>query len=88
VNLRDAPDEAAFREEVDRALKDGFTAEEVAAAKSGYLQSRQVTRAQDSGLASRLTNYRFIGRTMEWGKRILFFIHVCKAEFYSRYSGT
>jgi zinc protease len=58
--------ETAFREEIERALKDGFTAEEVAAAKSGYLQSRQVSRAQDSGLAGRLNNYRFIGRTMQW----------------------
>ncbi len=58
--------EAAFREEIDRALKDGFTPEEVAAAKSGYLQSRQLSRSQDSGLAGRLSSYRFIGRTMQW----------------------
>jgi zinc protease len=34
--------EAAFKEEIDKALKEGFTAEELKAAKSGYLQSRQV----------------------------------------------
>ncbi|MGH9871320.1 MAG: M16 family metallopeptidase [Pyrinomonadaceae bacterium] len=56
--------EAAFKEEIARMLKDGFTAEEVAAAKSGYLQSRQVSRAQDNELASRLNNYLFIGRTL------------------------
>jgi zinc protease len=33
-------------------LKDGFTAEEVEAAKSGYLQSRQVSRAQDNELVT------------------------------------
>jgi zinc protease len=56
--------EAAFKEEIARMLKDGFTAEEVAAAKSGYLQSRQVSRAQDNELANRLNNYLFIGRTL------------------------
>ncbi|HLR04400.1 MAG TPA: pitrilysin family protein, partial [Pyrinomonadaceae bacterium] len=45
--------EAAFKEEIARMLKDGFTAEEVEAAKSGYLQSRQVSRAQDNELLNR-----------------------------------
>lgn len=58
--------EADFKEEVARALKDGFTAEEVAAAKSGYLQSRTVQRAQDNSLAGRLANYLFLNRTMAW----------------------
>ena len=58
--------EAAFKEEIARMLKDGFTAEEVEAAKSGYLQSRQVSRAQDNELASRLNNYLFIGRTLQF----------------------
>ncbi|HEX8181103.1 MAG TPA: hypothetical protein VF525_16265, partial [Pyrinomonadaceae bacterium] len=47
-------------------LKDGFTPEEVEAAKSGYLQSRQVSRAQDNELAGRLNNYLFLGRTLQW----------------------
>jgi zinc protease len=58
--------EAAFKEEIARMLKDGFTAEEVEAAKSGYLQSRQVSRAQDNELTSRLNNYLFLGRTLQW----------------------
>jgi zinc protease len=58
--------EAAFKEEIARMLKDGFTAEEVEGAKSGYLQSRQVSRAQDNELASRLNNYLFIGRTLQF----------------------
>ena len=56
--------ETAFKEEIARMLKDGFTDEEVTAAKSGYLQSRQVSRAQDNELANRLNNYLFIGRTL------------------------
>jgi zinc protease len=58
--------EAAFKEEIARMLKDGFTAEEVEAAKSGYLQSRQVSRAQDNELAGRLNNYLFLTRTLKW----------------------
>jgi zinc protease len=58
--------EAAFKEEIARALKDGFTAEEVATAKSGYLQSRQLSRSQDQELASRLLSNRFLNRTLAW----------------------
>src|SRR5262249_50114848 len=58
--------EAAFKEEMERALKDGFTAQEVEAAKSGYLQSRQVSRAQDRELVGRLSSYAFLNRTLAW----------------------
>jgi zinc protease len=58
--------EVAFKEEIDKALKDGFTADEIKAAKSGYLQSRQVSRAQDAGLANSLTNNLYLNRTMQW----------------------
>jgi zinc protease len=58
--------EAAFKEEIDRMLKDGFTADEVAAAKSGYLQSRQVSRAQDNELAGRINGFLFLDRTLQW----------------------
>ena len=58
--------EAAFKDEIARMLRDGFTAGEVEAAKSGYLQSRQVSRAQDNELAGRMNNYLFLGRTFAW----------------------
>ena len=58
--------EAAIKEEIARALKDGFTAEEVDAARKGYLQSRQLSRAQDSELAGRVASYRFLNRTLAW----------------------
>ncbi len=58
--------EAAFKDEIARALKDGFTEEEIKAAKSGWLQSRQVSRAQDSELAGRMRNFLFINRTLAW----------------------
>jgi zinc protease len=58
--------EAAFKEEIDKMLKDGFTGAEVDAAKSGYLQSRQVSRAQDNELAGRLNSFLFLDRTLQW----------------------
>jgi zinc protease len=58
--------ESAIKEEIARALKDGFTAEEVEAAKKGYLQSRQLSRAQDGELAGRLASFSFLNRTLAW----------------------
>ena len=58
--------ETAIREELERARKDGFTAAELAGAKSGLMQQRQQTRAEDSALASGWTSYLYRGRTYEW----------------------
>jgi zinc protease len=58
--------EAAFKEEIARMLKDGFTAEELKDAKSGWMQSRQLSRAQDNELVERLRNYLFLDRTVTW----------------------
>lgn len=61
---------AAVKEEIARVNKEGFTAEELEAAKSGLLQSRQVARAQDASLAGTLNNNLFIGRNMEFDEKI------------------
>ncbi len=58
--------EQAFKEEFERVLKEGFTAEEIAQAKSGWEQSRSVSRAQDNSLSGTLGHYLFIGRTLAW----------------------
>jgi zinc protease len=58
--------ESAVREEIERARRDGFTAEEVAAAKSGWLQGRQVSRSQDAELAGLLQRELFTDRTLAW----------------------
>ncbi|MFN9153570.1 MAG: M16 family metallopeptidase, partial [bacterium] len=55
--------EAAVREELQRALADGFTEQEVASAKSGYLQSVRVARSSDTRLAAALASNQFLGRT-------------------------
>ncbi len=44
--------ETIFREELDSARRDGFTAEELSNAKSGLLASRRQGRAQDGFVAS------------------------------------
>jgi zinc protease len=58
--------EAAVKEEISRALADGFTDDEVKAAKAGWLQSNQVTRAQDNSLAGRLNTVSYLNRTLGW----------------------
>jgi zinc protease len=60
--------EAAIREELDRALKDGFTQAELDAAKSGLLQQRLQNRAQDSVVAAGWTRNLHMGRTYAWSK--------------------
>jgi len=60
--------EKAFGEELARVLADGFTADELKAALSGWLQSRQVSRAQDGALAGKLATYLFLGRTLAWDR--------------------
>jgi len=58
--------EAAYKEELAKALAEGFTADEVAKGKSGYLQTRQINRAQDNILAGTLASYLFLDRTFKW----------------------
>lgn len=58
--------EAAFREEIEKASRDGFTSEELEAAKSGWLKSRKVGRSGDAELANLLNWYLFVGRDLNW----------------------
>jgi zinc protease len=58
--------ETAIREEVEKLLKDGVTAEEVTRAKSGYLQQQQVVRASDERLAGLLADTLYESRTMAY----------------------
>jgi zinc protease len=58
--------EKAIREEIARAVKDGFTAEEVESGKKGILEARRLARTQDRALASRIGMYLYIKRTFAW----------------------
>ena len=55
--------EAALREEIARALKDGFSAQELDAARNGLLNFRRLSRAQDDTLASQLASNLYLDRT-------------------------
>lgn len=58
--------EKAFKEEVQKVVTEGFTADEVAQAKAGWLLNRQRGRGSDAGIALTLQNYLFLGRTYKW----------------------
>jgi zinc protease len=58
--------QAAVIEELTKAIQGGFTAEEMARAKSGWLQSRQLNRAEDASLARSLSSHDYNGRTLAW----------------------
>ena len=62
--------EAAFREEIARALKDGFTADELREGQSGLLNFRRLSRAQDEVLAAQLAGNLYLGRTFELSARV------------------
>ena len=56
--------EDAFKDEIDKVLKNGFAEDEVAAAKKTYLEERMIGRAQDAGLARTLAQNEQFGWTM------------------------
>ena len=58
--------EHAIREEIARALKDGFTDAELAAGKQGLLEARRLARTDDGTLAGRLASYLYLGRSFAW----------------------
>jgi zinc protease len=60
--------EAAIREELERALKDGFTQAELDGAKSGLLQQRVQNRAKDNVVAAGWTRNLYMNRTYSWSK--------------------
>jgi zinc protease len=57
--------EAAFKEELARLLRDGFTQEELEAARTGWLQGRTLGRSQDGQLAGRLATDLYLERTFK-----------------------
>lgn len=58
--------EQAIREEIGRALSDGFSSSEIASAKSAILQARLLGRSTDRGLAGELARHLYLGRTFAW----------------------
>ena len=61
---------AAYLEEVVKVVEKGFTPEEIAEAKKGWLQARNVSRATDRELARTLTAREFQSRTLSWDETL------------------
>jgi zinc protease len=62
--------EAAFREEVARVLRDGFTAQELAEGQRGLLGFRRLSRSQDANLANALSSNLVLDRTFALSARV------------------
>lgn len=62
--------EAALREELQKAITEGFTEAELLDAKKAWRQSDEVGRTQDANLANQLAGYLNIGRTMNFDKEL------------------
>jgi len=60
----------ALNEEIARAVRDGFTAAEVADAKKALLQERALARTQDARLASELVRQSYLGRTFAYSAQL------------------
>jgi zinc protease len=58
--------EVAFNEELQKALKDGFTDDEVAKAKKMWLDQQTVSRTEEGSIAGILSSRERWGRTMDW----------------------
>jgi zinc protease len=58
--------ETDFNEELARALKDGFTADEVEKAKKTWLDQHVQARTEESRVASILAEREHWGRTLQW----------------------
>jgi zinc protease len=56
--------QASFKDELERFVKDGVTADELAQAKQALSQSRAVRRAQDADVARTINNQVYLGRSM------------------------
>jgi len=62
--------EAAFMDEMAKILDKGFTAEEIADAKKGWLQGRSVSRSTDRELARTLALREYYNRTLKWDETL------------------
>ncbi|HEY2864628.1 MAG TPA: pitrilysin family protein [Casimicrobiaceae bacterium] len=58
------------QDEVERAEREGFSAEEVAEAKRALLQQRRLARTQDATLAAALNEQSFVGRTFAYSAKL------------------
>jgi zinc protease len=70
-NPQNAPKvEVSIKDELARTLKDGFTEDEVAAAKKSLLELQMVGRSQDAQLLTILMTRERFGRTLKWDEAL------------------
>jgi zinc protease len=62
--------EAAFNEEMAKAIKEGFAADELEKAKKAWLDNRALSRAEDTSLASLLVSRARWDRTVIWDEKL------------------
>jgi zinc protease len=62
--------EASSKDELARTLKDGFTADEVAAAKKAWLQERAMGRSEDGGLVGLFAARQRFDRTLRFDESL------------------
>ena len=62
--------EQAYRDELSRAVRDGFSDQEVVSAKEALLNFRRLSRAQDDRLAQALQRNLDLDRTFAFAGRV------------------
>jgi zinc protease len=62
--------EASFRDELAKTLKDGFTADEVAAAKKAWIQERGMSRSEDSALVGLFASRQRFDRSLTFDESL------------------
>ncbi len=62
--------EAAFKEEIEKVLKDGYTEKEIEEAKKSWLQARQVARSQDNSLSGTLNSNLYLNRSLKFSEEL------------------
>jgi zinc protease len=72
--------EQAFKEELARALKDGFTQSEFDAGRRGLLNFRRLSRAQDGRLAGGLAGNLYLGRDFSLAAKVDATLEALKLE--------
>jgi zinc protease len=60
----------AFIEEIEKVRKEGFTKEELDAARNGWIQGQVINRSQDRALLGKLGNNMRLDRDMMWDKAL------------------
>jgi zinc protease len=62
--------EASFRDELAKTLKEGFTADEVAASKKAWLQERGMSRSEDGSLVGLFAARQRFDRTVKFDEAL------------------